>query len=266
MTGTAAPGAVPHPVPDAAAGAAPDPVPPGAGARRGSMRGSSARAPIYSGAAFRGFELAFRPWQSRRLRRTPIVGLPDPATLPTDLPLVLVANHTSWWDGFLLRDVQLALRPRSPMYTVMTRRELRRFPFLRLLGGTGLDTESRTGALSMMRSLGTALRHRPDAVVVYFPQGRIRPSWARPLEFRRGVELLLRSVGPCTVLPVGLHIEPLNAVAATSFIAAAAPLSVTDGAVTAAHLESVITARLDSLQRHIGRYGEDAPARLGELV
>jgi 1-acyl-sn-glycerol-3-phosphate acyltransferase len=233
----------------------------------GFARNGAAGAPMFSAAAFRGFELLFRPWQARHLRRSPIIGLPDTHSdaLPADTPLVLVANHTSWWDGFLLRDVQLALRPRAPMYTVMTQRELTRFPFLRLLGGTGLDTESRTGVRSMLRNLADAVQKQPDAVVVYFPQGRIRPSWVRPLEFRNGIELLLRSIGPCTVLPVALHIEPLNAVAATSFIAAAPPIPSADGAVTAAQLESVITARLDSLHRHLGRFGEDAVAHLGEI-
>jgi 1-acyl-sn-glycerol-3-phosphate acyltransferase len=219
--------------------------------------------PAYSALAFRGFELLFRPWQARRLQRAAIVGLPD--TLIPDRPLLLLANHTSWWDGFLLRDVQLALRPRSPLYTVMTARELQRFPFLRRLGATPLDTDARIGPLAMFRALGTAAQRRPDCTIAFFPQGRIRPSWTRPLRFQRGLELLVRSIGSCNVVPVALHLEPLNAAAPTAFVMLGPVLQVPGDEVTAARVETAVTGQLDGLFRLLAEHGEDVHAHLAEL-
>jgi hypothetical protein len=226
------------------------------------MRAIAETVPRYSEAAFRGFELAFRPWQSRKLLRTPITGLPS--ALPRDRPLLLIANHMSWWDGFLLRDVHRVLRPGAPMYTVMSARELRRFPFLRLLGGTPLQ-ESPAGLLSLLRGLERAVQKRPDATVVFFPQGRIRPSWARPLGFRRGVELLTRFIGPCYVLPVGLHIEPLNAVAPAAFTAIGRVLDAPGPGSSAAALEAAVTGRLDALALLLSAHGENTVQHLGEM-
>jgi 1-acyl-sn-glycerol-3-phosphate acyltransferase len=220
--------------------------------------------PTYSALAFRGFDLMFRPWQSRRLTRAPIVGLP--AAVPAGRPLVLIANHTSWWDGFLLRDVQLALRPRTPLYTVMTARELRRFPFLQLLGATPLDTSAPIGALPMFRALRAAARATPDCTISFFPQGRIRPSWAAPLGFQRGVELLLRSIGPCCVAPVALHVEPLNAAAPTAFVIVGPLLLAPEQEVTAARLESAVADRLAALFSMLSTHGEDAAAHLSEIT
>src|SRR5947208_2199405 len=78
----------------------------------------------------RAFELAWRPWMRSRLHVR--IGQ-MPATLSADVPLLLVANHTSWWDGFVLRELQRRLRPDAPLYTLMSSAELARFPALRLM-------------------------------------------------------------------------------------------------------------------------------------
>jgi 1-acyl-sn-glycerol-3-phosphate acyltransferase len=231
-------------------------------ATAGSHAGVQTALPRFSALAFRAFETVFRPWQARRLMRAPILGLP--AALPPDMPLVLVANHVSWWDGFLLRDVQLALRPQAPMYTVMTAHELRRFPFLRLLGATPLDAASRTGTLRMLRSIGAAAAHRPDCVISFFPQGRIRPSWAQPLGFQRGIELLLDSVGPCCVAPVALHVEPLNSIAPTAFISVGPLLLAPDEALSAGYLQDAVAAQLAVIFELLSTHGEDVHSHLRE--
>jgi hypothetical protein len=70
--------------------------------------------------AVRAFELFFRPWRDARVR-TLAAGLPR--GLLDGVPLLLAANHVSWWDPFTLRDVQRALRPSAPFFRVMPRPE-----------------------------------------------------------------------------------------------------------------------------------------------
>ena len=84
----------------------------------------------------RAFELFFRPWRDARVR-TLVAGLP--ADLPRGVPLLLAANHVSWWDPFTLREMQRALRPGAPFFTVMLEAELARRPFFRRMGVVGLD-------------------------------------------------------------------------------------------------------------------------------
>jgi 1-acyl-sn-glycerol-3-phosphate acyltransferase len=210
----------------------------------------------YSRLAFGVFDLFLRPWRSRRLIVAPIAGLPP--LLPADRPLVIVANHTSWWDGFLLRDVHMALRPQAPMYSVMTRAELVRFPFLRLLGAVPLDTASPGSLLRLLRSLRSATRARPDSTILFFPQGRIWPAWKRPLGFKRGVELLARAIGPCFIIPVGVQIESLNRCSPTAFTKLGPVISSPEQTVTVEWLEREVASQLDDIASLLALHGEAA--------
>jgi 1-acyl-sn-glycerol-3-phosphate acyltransferase len=207
----------------------------------------------FSPAAVGAFELLFRRWMRRRVRAVRITGLP--ASLPPARPLLLAANHVSWWDGFVLREVQRALRPGAPLYTLMSSAELERLPFFRLLGVVGIDGGSPGTLASALRFLRERLRERPDSVIVLFPQGRIWPSHRRPLGFRPGVELFARRLGP-VVVPVGVHAEPLNAASPTYFASVGEPCA---AAPEASGLERSVEAQLDAVLAFLAEHGEDAP-------
>lgn len=207
----------------------------------------------FSPAAVAAFELFFRPWMRRRLGGVHVTGLP--ASLPPGLPLLLVPNHVSWWDGFLMREVQRALRPGAPIHHLMSAGELRRFPFFRRMGVVGIEPGSPASAAAALRVLRARLAERPDSVVVLFPQGRIWPSFRRPLGFRRGVEAFVRHLSP-VVLPVAIHAEPLAAPGPAFFVAVGEPV---EGAATAAVLEARVEAELDALHAFLAVHGEEAP-------
>lgn len=200
---------------------------------------------------WRAFDLVFQPWMRHRLH-VRMAGMPS--TLRGDVPLLLVANHVSWWDGFLLRAVQRALRPRAALRTIALERELVRHPFLRRIGGIGINPSSPT---SILLALRTIERLRTDDFVLgYFPQGRIAPSHARPLAFHRGIDLVLRAVAPATVIPVALHVEPLARFAPTAFVALGAPIDA--ASVDHAGLELRVAELLNDVLAFTAAHGEDA--------
>ena len=211
----------------------------------------------FSPAKLAAFELFFRPWRRRRIHATRIAGLPR--ELP-QVPLVLVANHVSWWDGFTLREVHRLLRPRAPVWTLMSEGELRRSPFLRSIGGFGIDPGHPASVRGALRFVRARAAERPDATVILFPQGRIWPAHRRPLGFRRGVEGFARAASPCVVLPVAIHHEPLTAAAPTVFVSAGEPLGVGDGErLDASMLECAVEAESDRIHDFLSLHGEDAP-------
>lgn len=209
----------------------------------------------FSPMALAAFESVFRPWMRRHIHAVRIAGLPG--ALPPQQPLLLVANHCSWWDAFALREAQRVLRPGAPVHTVMLRSELRRFPFFRWLGAVGIEPGSPGSVAHAVRGLQARLRARPDAVVLFFPQGRIWPSFRRPLGFQRGVELLARRLAPVTTLPVGLHLEPLVSPAPSILVSVGEPL---DGpaAADAGGLEAAVAEQLDRIFAFLVRHGEQA--------
>jgi 1-acyl-sn-glycerol-3-phosphate acyltransferase len=206
--------------------------------------------------AVAAFEAFFRPWRDRRVR-TLMAGLP--AGLPPDVPLLLAGNHTSWWDPFTLREMQRALRPSSPVFVVMLERELARRPYFRRMGVHGIEPGSGASLRACARQLRERLAERPDGTVVFFPQGRIWPSFKRPLGFHPGVGFLARELAPLIVIPVALHVEPLSSTRATVLASAAEPIRV-DGALPPAALEAAVAAELDALLAFLAQHGEDAPA------
>jgi hypothetical protein len=217
--------------------------------------------PRYWDGAMRTLELMLTPWRRHMLAHSLPLGLPDLAA--RDRPLVLVANHTSWWDGFLLRDIHRALRPDSPLYTVMTETALRRFPFFRVMGAVPLHPGSAASTLRMVRTIRRLVTARPDATIAFFPQGRIWPAWRRPLDFRPGIELVLEAIAPCYVLPVGIHMEPLNHTAPSAFVLCGSPCGYSsEQPITAAGLEILVADRLDTIQSVLNRFGEDALAHM----
>jgi 1-acyl-sn-glycerol-3-phosphate acyltransferase len=196
-----------------------------------------------------------------------VAGTEAAAALPADRPLLLVANHTSWYDGFLLREVHRRVRPESPLRTLMLRDELTRAPILRWIGGVGFDPSH---PLSLRGALRTVQAGRGQGVVLsFFPQGRIYPATRRPPGFHPGVEFVMRTLAPLSVLPVALHLEMGNRVRPTAWILAGEPVEVEgadrggapgEGTLSAAGLEASVASLLDRIQGHLHTHGEDAGA------
>lgn len=200
------------------------------------------------------FETAFRPWMRRRIT-VHIAGLPHELT--KDLPLLVVANHVSWWDGFVLRELHRALRRHAPLRVVMTEHELRRNRILGWIAAVPLRPGSTASVLATFRALRHLRHERPDTVVLFFPQGRIWPSQRRPLGFERGVATLARMLSPVQVLPVGLHMEPLTSSRPTMFAAAAPVIRVPQGGrVDPVALERLVELQLDAIAAFVSRHGE----------
>lgn len=212
----------------------------------------------FSPLALAAFEAFFRPWMRRRLNAVRITGLPR--ALPGDVPLVLAANHVSWWDTFTLREVHRALRPGAPLYTLASEAELAHLPYFRLTGAFGIDAARPASVRAAVRFVRDRARERRDSTLIFFPQGRIWPSHRRPLGLRRGIEAFVRPIAPCIVLPVAIHHEPGASAAPTVYVSAGLPEHVaTDG--DHALLEALVEAECDAILDFLSVHGEDAGRR-----
>ncbi len=211
----------------------------------------------HSPTTWRLFDAGFSVFRRAFLRGTRVGGRwpeADPGR-----PLLLVANHVSWWDGFLLREVQRTLRPRAPFHTVVIEHQLDRYPMLRRLGGVPVDPTAPASVLGMMRTLARLRRDDPETVFSYFPQGRIWPTSRRPLAVKRGVEHVTRRLSPVRVLPVAIHLEPLVDIRPTPFLWLCDPVDVPErGSLPAEDVGRRLTRGLDRIRAHLDALGEDA--------
>ncbi len=216
-----------------------------------SSRGPCLR---YSSLAWKVFQAVWWPRRRLGLRAVRLAGLPR--DLPPDLPLLVVANHISWWDGFVLRALQETLRPKDRLGVVMLEPELRKRPFLRWLGGLGLTPGSPASLRGLVRALERERHASPALTVVFFPQGRIWPSHRRPLGFQPGVRLVAQALAPVAVLPVALHLEPGRHPAPTAWVSAGRPRS--DTAWTVEDLERAVEDELRRVYAYLAFAGESA--------
>lgn len=119
-------------------------------------------------------------------------------------PVVVVSNHVSWWDPMVALVLTERVVP-CDSYAMMDERNLRRLPFLGLIGGFGVDLTSASDGAAVIR-YAARLLDGPGRAVWVFPQGRERPHTERPLGFRAGSAEVARVAKAATV-PLALRYE-----------------------------------------------------------
>ncbi|HTN83908.1 MAG TPA: lysophospholipid acyltransferase family protein [Sorangium sp.] len=132
-------------------------------------------------------------------------GVEAARALSAEAPLLLVANHSSWWDPLVVLHVSQHLLG-ADGYAMMNADNLRRLPFFALVGAFGVDLDLPSDGTAAIR-YAARLLDRPGRAVWIFAQGQERPSDERPLGFRAGAAQIARVARRARVLPVALRYE-----------------------------------------------------------
>jgi len=140
-------------------------------------------------------------WMFRRR----FAGLWLTGQLPSEGPVLIIANHTSWWDGPLGLLLQGRLTPLHGRMA-MDAENLVRYPVFRWGGVFGLDRVAPRRALAGLRYAAAELED-PRCALWVFPQGRMRHLDARPLGFERGIGVLARHRPGVPCVPVSFRYE-----------------------------------------------------------
>lgn len=113
------------------------------------------------------------------------------------LPVLLIGNHGSWWDGFFGRRVSQHIFDRR-FHVMVLEKELAKRKFLSRLGAFSIRKSSR----SLIQSLdyASSLLQNPRNLVMIFPQGQLQSVHLRPLKFEAGWHRLLRSPTPFQIV------------------------------------------------------------------
>ncbi len=119
-------------------------------------------------------------------------------------PLIVYANHSSWWDPMVCVLLAGRLMPGRSHYAPMDAAALARYGILKRVGIFGVDTHSVRGAARFMR---TGLDLLASGGVLWVtPQGRFADARERPLVFKPGLAALAaRAPAGCTVLPLAIE-------------------------------------------------------------
>jgi 1-acyl-sn-glycerol-3-phosphate acyltransferase len=107
----------------------------------------------------------------------------------TDRPLLIIANHFSWWDGFFI-DWLNYHRLDKRYHIALQEETFKKHGYFALTGAFSIRRNSK----SVIESLTYCrdLLADPENLVVFFPQGRFESQYRRPFHFEPGIEWLLK--------------------------------------------------------------------------
>lgn len=107
------------------------------------------------------------------------------------LPILLISNHSSWWDGFWAMYLNLKLFNRK-FYFMMLEEQLKKHMFFNRTGGYSI----KKGTKSIVETINYTAELLSDKnnLVLLFPQGKIESIYTHTHRFEKGIEHIIKKV------------------------------------------------------------------------
>lgn len=112
-------------------------------------------------------------------------------------PILIIANHISWWDGFWVVYFREKIVKRR-FYFMMLEEELKKNIFLKYAGGYSINKKSRT-IVETIRYTQELLQDDHNMVLM-FPQGRIESLYKDSIHFEKGIHSILEKAPQCRII------------------------------------------------------------------
>ncbi len=134
------------------------------------------------------FKNYFRYILWKDFRKTEIIG----KFKDRGLPLMVIGNHISWWDGFFPYELNRRLFKRR-FHIMLLEEELSKRSFFRRLGAFSIHPGSRTVLHSL--KYATELLQNNNNMLLIYPQGEIQSQYTNEIIFRKGWFRILQNAG-----------------------------------------------------------------------
>ncbi|MCO6418134.1 lysophospholipid acyltransferase family protein [Siccirubricoccus sp. KC 17139] len=222
-------------------------------AARGAAPGPAA---LFSPWRHAFFRRAFLRFARRHLRAVRLAAWGAPAA--GDGPLVVFANHPSWWDGVAFMLLSDSLFPGRRMMVPMDAEALARYGFMRRIGVFGVEQHSARGALGFLR-VAEAVLALPGHMLWLNAPGRFCDVRERPVPIAPGLVRLAELAPRARFLPLALEYPFWTERAPEMLAGFGTPL---EGAALAAMDRAAREAALrQALEATMDRLAADAVAR-----
>ena len=108
-----------------------------------------------------------------------------------NLPVLVIANHTSWWDGFWMAYLNKKKIHRQ-LHFMMLEKKLRKHWYFNYAGGYSVQKKTR----SLLETIDytAQLLKSSSNMVFMFPQGKIASMHETQIRFESGIEKILSRV------------------------------------------------------------------------
>jgi 1-acyl-sn-glycerol-3-phosphate acyltransferase len=109
-----------------------------------------------------------------------------------NLPLLIICNHVSWWDGIWVMYLNIEVLKRK-FHFMMLEEEIKKDKVPNYVGGYSIKKKSR----SIIESINYTSELLTDNknLVLLFPQGEIRSLYTPSIQFEKGFNNILKRIG-----------------------------------------------------------------------
>ena len=208
---------------------------------------NSTTVPVISGLTLRFFRRIVRSYFRRHFRAVLVQNAERMKKAKG--PVIIYANHGSWWDPMVSVFLAEALLPGHKHYAPMDAVPLARYPILRRLGIFPIEPATARGAVQFLRTSEAILKS--GGVIWITPQGRFADVRERPLAFKQGLAALVARVPEATVLPLAIEYTFWNERLPETLLHFASPLQLHATASpqeVTAQLEAALEAAMHNLR------------------
>jgi 1-acyl-sn-glycerol-3-phosphate acyltransferase len=146
--------------------------------------------------------------------------------LPAIGPVVVFANHPSWWDGIAVMLLWRRLLADRELYVPMDAEALGRYGFMRRLGVFGVERGA--GGVVGFRRVAAEVLASPDRLLWVNAPGRFSDARERPVPIAPGMSRLPELAPGATFLPLALEYTFWNERAPEMLAAFGEPIAAAD--------------------------------------
>lgn len=165
-------------------------------------------------------------------------------------PVLLIANHLSWWDGFWLLHLNKE-RLQKRFHVMMLETQLAPRRYLSRAGAFSIAPGKRS-AIESLRYAGELLAESGDNMVAIYPQGQIQSQRLTELRFQKGIERVIAFAPGNTAL--------LSVVAFTDYAAEQKPL------LTLYYTEQALSEDAEELESNYNQFYQQCHQQQCEYV
>jgi 1-acyl-sn-glycerol-3-phosphate acyltransferase len=184
-----------------------------------------------------------------------------------DGPLVIYANHPSWWDPIHFFVIKRSELPDRDIYGPMDAQALEEYGFFKRLGVFGVERGTRRGQAAFLRTSEAVMR-KPDASLWITAEGEFSDPRQRPIRLMKGIAHLARRSKGTTFVPLAVEYPFWNERRPEALSRLGRPVHVEDGSTGSIDewLETLTDALQESQDALAAEAGSRDPGRFKTLI
>lgn len=140
----------------------------------------------------------------RRFHSVNVAGLDHLREIKRQIPLIIYANHSSWWDGLVAFSV--FRQANLDAFCMMEEKQLKNLFLFQKLGAFSVIRENPREAIKSINYAADLLRKKNRTLLI-FPQGEILPNDVRPINFFTGLSHIIEKTGEVYACPMAIRYE-----------------------------------------------------------